>query len=70
VTKHISLSHTRVFEEVKRAEENAAKAERRAAAEAAKSAVKKINSQVEKTTLGDLTDLAELKAKLEAAQEK
>ncbi len=70
VTKHISLSHTRVFEEVKRAEENAAKAERRAAAEAAKSAVKKINAQVEKTTLGDLTDLAELKAKLEAAQEK
>ena len=69
VTKHISLSHTRVFEEVKRAEENAAKAERRAAAEATKSTVKKINSQVEKTTLGDLTDLAELKAKLEAAQE-
>ncbi|MBO7197749.1 MAG: 30S ribosomal protein S1 [Tidjanibacter sp.] len=69
VTKHISLSHTRVYEEVKRAEENAAKAERRAAAEAAKSAVKKINSQVEKTTLGDLAELAELKAKLEAAQE-
>ncbi len=70
VTKHISLSHTRVYEEVKRAEENAAKAERRAAAEAAKSAVKKINAQVEKTTLGDLAELAELKAKLEAAQEK
>ncbi|MBP3440263.1 MAG: 30S ribosomal protein S1 [Tidjanibacter sp.] len=68
VTKHISLSHTRVFEEVKRAEENAAKAERRAAAEATKSTVKKINAQVEKTTLGDLTDLAELKAKLEAEQ--
>ena len=70
VTKHISLSHTRVYEEVKRAEENAAKAERRAAAEAAKSAVKKINAQVEKTTLGDLAELAELKAKLEAAQDK
>ena len=70
VTKHISLSHSRVYEEVKRAEENAAKAERRAAAEATKSTVKKINAQVEKTTLGDLTDLAELKAKLEAAQEK
>ncbi len=70
VTKHISLSHTRVYEEVKRAEENAAKAERRAAAEATKSTVKKINAQVEKTTLGDLTDLAELKAKLEAAQDK
>ena len=69
VTKHISLSHTRVYEEVKRAEENAAKAEKRAAAEATKSTVKKINAQVEKTTLGDITGLAELKAKMEAAAE-
>ena len=70
VTKHISLSHTRVYEEVKRAEENAAKAEKRAAAEATKSTVKKINAQVEKTTLGDIAGLAELKAKMEAAEEK
>ena len=70
VTKHISLSHTRVYEEVKRAEENAAKAEKRAAAEATKSTVKKINAQVEKTTLGDIAGLAEVKAKMEAAEEK
>ena len=69
VTKHISLSHTRVYEEVKRAEENAAKAEKRAAAEATKSTVKKINASVEKTTLGDIAGLAELKAKMEAAAE-
>ncbi|MBE6201558.1 MAG: 30S ribosomal protein S1 [Rikenellaceae bacterium] len=68
VTKHISLSHTRIFEEAKRAEENAAKAEKRAAAEATKSTIKKVNASVEKTTLGDIAGLAELKAKLEAEE--
>ena len=68
VTKHISLSHTRIFEEAKRAEENAAKAEKRAAAEATKSTIKKVNASVEKTTLGDIAGLAELKAKLEASE--
>ncbi len=67
-TKRISLSHTRIFEEAKRAEEKAERAERAAAADEAKNAVKKINSQVEKTTLGDITGLAELKAKLEAEE--
>ena len=41
---------------------------KRAAADEAKNAVKKINSQIEKTTLGDITGLAELKAKLEAEE--
>ncbi len=68
VTKHISLSHSRIFEEAKRAEENAAKAEKRAAAEATKSTIKKVNASVEKTTLGDIAGLAELKAKLEASE--
>ena len=67
VTKHISLSHTRIFEEAKRAEEKAEKAERRAAADATKSSVKKINASIEKTTLGDITALADLKAQMEAA---
>ncbi|MBR2061583.1 MAG: 30S ribosomal protein S1 [Tidjanibacter sp.] len=70
VTKHISLSHTRVFEEAKRAEEKAEKAERRAAADATKSSVKKINASIEKTTLGDITALADLKAQMEAAAAK
>ena len=67
VTKHISLSHTRIFEEAKRGDEKAEKAERRAAADATKSSVKKINASIEKTTLGDITALADLKAQMEAA---
>ena len=67
-TKRITLSHTRLFEEAKREEAKAERAERAAAAEEAKNTVKKINAQVEKTTLGDITGLAELKAKLEAGE--
>ena len=68
VTRHITLSHTRVFEDARRAEEKAAKDEKRAAADAAKTSVKKINASVEKTTLGDITGLAELKARMEEAE--
>ena len=64
-TKRITLSHTRIFEEVKRAEVAAEKATRKAAAEETKSSVKKIQQSVEKTTLGDIAGLAELKAQLE-----
>ena len=64
-TKRITLSHTRIFEEAKRAEIAAEKAEKKAAAEATKSSVKKIQQSVEKTTLGDIAGLAELKAQLE-----
>ncbi len=69
-TKRITLSHTRIFEESKRAEIAAEKAEKRAAAEAAKSSVKKINASIEKTTLGDIAGLAELKAAMEDANKK
>ena len=68
VTRHITLSHTRVFEDARRAEEKAAKDEKRAAADTAKASVKKINASVEKTTLGDITGLAELKARMEEAE--
>ena len=64
-TKRITLSHSRLFEEARRAEVAAEKAERKAAAEATKSSVKKIQQSVEKTTLGDIAGLAELKAQLE-----
>jgi len=66
-TKRITLSHTRVYEEVRRAEKNAEKADKKAAAEATKSSVKKINASVEKTTLGDIAGLAQLKDAMEAA---
>ena len=64
-TKRITLSHTRIFEEAKREAVAAEKAERKAAADAAKASVKKIQQSVEKTTLGDIAGLAELKAQLE-----
>ncbi len=66
-TKRITLSHSRIFEEAKRAEFAAEKAEKRASAEATKSSVKKINASIEKTTLGDIAGLAELKAAMEDA---
>lgn len=71
-TKRILLSHTRIFEDAKKQEVQAEKAERRKAEDAAKESVKKINASVEKTTLGDISSLAELKAKMEesAAEEK
>ena len=64
-TKRITLSHSRIFEEAKRAEIAAEKAEKKAAADATKSSVKKINASIEKTTLGDIAGLAELKAAME-----
>lgn len=69
-TKRITLSHVRTYEESKRAEVASEKADRRAAADATKSSVKKINASVEKTTLGDVTGLAELKSAMEAAEAK
>ena len=65
-TKRILLSHTRIFEEVKKQEAQAEKNERRKADDAAKESVKKINASVEKTTLGDISSLAEAKPKKEA----
>ena len=67
-TKRITLSHSRTFEDVRRAEYAAEKAEKRAAADAGKAAVKKINASVEKTTLGDIAGLAELKAAMVAKE--
>ncbi len=67
-TKRITLSHSRTFEDAKRAECAAEKAEKKAAADAGKAAVKKINASVEKTTLGDIAGLAELKAAMAAKE--
>ena len=67
-TKRITLSHTRIYEEVKKSAFAAEKAEKRANADATKSSVKKLNASVEKTTLGDLAGLADLKSAMEAAE--
>src|SRR6186997_2122255 len=62
--KRIVLSHTRIWEQSKLEEREAAKKEARVETEKTKKAVKNIQSKVEKATLGDLGALAEIKAKL------
>ncbi len=64
-TKRITLSHSRIAEDIKRGEAKAEQAEKRASADATKSTMKKLNAGVEKTTLGDIAGLAELKAQME-----
>ena len=69
-TKRIVLSHTRLFKEVKKGDEVVAKVEKKSAVASTKNSVKKVNSQVEKTTLGDISGLAELKAMMESSENK
>ncbi|ALO16548.1 30S ribosomal protein S1 [Salinivirga cyanobacteriivorans] len=52
--KRIIVSHSRIFEDEKRAENQATR-------KATKSATKKLKDNLEKTTLGDISDLAALK---------
>ncbi|MEO6327657.1 MAG: 30S ribosomal protein S1 [Ginsengibacter sp.] len=63
--KKIILSHSRIWEQAKAEEKNAELKEKRADAETTKKAVKNIQSKVEKTTLGDLGVLADLKKKMD-----
>jgi small subunit ribosomal protein S1 len=60
-------SHSRNWEKEKADERNSQLNEKRAAAETTKKAVKNIQSKVEKTTLGDLGVLADLKKKMDQA---
>jgi len=64
--KRIVLSHVKTYEtaqEPKEAEQKPAKEEN-----SMKSTVNKINSNIEKTTLGDISELAALKSKLESGE--
>jgi small subunit ribosomal protein S1 len=63
--KRIVLSHTRIWEQVIEEEKQAVIKEKKADAEVTKKAVKNLQSKVEKSTLGDLGILADLKAKME-----
>jgi small subunit ribosomal protein S1 len=67
--KRILLSHTRIWEQAKVEEKDAARKEAKADAEKTRKAVKTVQSKVEKATLGDLGVLAELKKKLEGGAE-
>ena len=67
--KRIVLSHTRIWEQAKAEEKEAARKEARTEADKTKKAVKTIQSKVEKTTLGDLGALAEIKDKLKEEEQ-
>ena len=65
--KRIILSHSRVFEDEKKSEEAASK---KVQAKATKKAVKQVKDTMEKTTLGDISELAALKSQMEADEKK
>jgi len=60
-TRTVRVSHVRTYQEAKAAKETAE-------AETAKKAIKKVQSNVEKTTLGDISALAALKEQLEKGE--
>jgi len=64
--KKIVVSHSRVYEDEKKASEPAAKKP----GETKKKSSRKTKSGIEKTTLGDITDLAAIKEELEEKQKK
>ena len=64
--KRIVLSHARLWEQVIEEEKQAVIKEKRADHEVTKKAVKSLQSKVEKSTLGDLGVLADLKAKMDS----
>jgi small subunit ribosomal protein S1 len=68
--KRIVLSHTRIWEQAKAEEKEAAKKEAKVEADKTKKAVKNIQGKVEKATLGDLGALAEIKEKLKKEEGK
>lgn len=63
--KRIVLSHTRLWEQAKATEKEAENKERKVEAAKTRKAMKDIQSKVEKTTLGDLGVLADIKKKIE-----
>ncbi len=65
--KRIVLSHSRVFEDKKRTDEGEARKTER---DEFKKATKKVKSNIEKTTLGDITELANLKSEMEENEKK
>jgi small subunit ribosomal protein S1 len=67
--KRIVVSHTRIWEQSKVEEADAVKKEARVEADKTKKAVKNIQTKVEKSTLGDLGVLAELKKKMESGND-
>ena len=67
-SKKITLSHTRTYEEVRREEARKEAREKDSEANSTQKAVRKLKDNLEKTTLGDISDLADLKSRLEAEE--
>ncbi len=65
--KRIIVSHSRIFEDVKRAEEGE---KRKAQRSTAKRTMKSVSDNIEKTTLGDISELAALKSQMEEQEKK
>ncbi|GET33452.1 30S ribosomal protein S1 [Prolixibacter bellariivorans] len=65
--KRIILSHSRVYEDVKKAEDNAKK---KTATKQAQKGMKNVKDNLEKTTLGDISELAALKTQMEKDEKK
>jgi small subunit ribosomal protein S1 len=65
--KKIIVSHSRVFEDERKGTEAASK---RADADVTKKAARKLKSSLEKTTLGDISELAALKEEMEEKESK
>jgi len=65
--KKIIVSHSRVHEDAKRA---AFDSERKASSDSSHKGAKKIKTNMEKTTLGDITDLAAIKSEMEKKESK
>ena len=65
--KRIILSHSRIFEDAQKSEE---KAKKTAEEKSTKKAVKQVKEKLEKTTLGDISELAALRDQMAAKAEK
>jgi small subunit ribosomal protein S1 len=65
--KKIIVSHSRVHEDLKRASSDA---ERKSVTDATQKVTKKLKTSMEKTTLGDITELAALKTEMERKESK
>jgi small subunit ribosomal protein S1 len=68
--KRIVVSHTRIWEQAKLEEKEAARKEAKVESDTARKAVKNIQGKVEKATLGDLGALADIKQKLQQEEQK
>ena len=66
--RKITLSHTKLFEEAKKEESRDKRKESDSEATSTQKAVKKLKANLEKTTLGDISELAALKSEMESKE--